>query len=93
MLDKMAIETYSSYGDMMRNRTEEIRSFAAIAEDGRSFMISEFQEFISAVSHANANAEVAGLKFYRTSDGKAVSTLGDGRFTIVGERVEVSRQA
>ena len=93
MFDKKTIDTYSSHGGMMRNRTEEIRSFAVIAEDGRSYMIFEFQEFISAASHANANAETAGLKFYRTSDGKAVSSLGNGRFIIIEDRVEVSRLA
>jgi len=77
----------------MRNRTEEIGSFSAISKDGRSYMIFEFQEFISAASHANANAEIASLKSYRTSDGKAVSTLGNGRFIIVEDRVEVSRLA
>lgn len=64
-------------------QTRKTGQFVAVADDGRTFTIEEFTNFIDAGSMENPIAEIEGLKGLRTSDGMHVNVLGDGEYKIV----------
>ena len=57
--------------------------FTARGDDGRSYTIYEYTDFIEARSHDDPTLESRGLKELRTPDGMAVNWQGKGVYQIL----------
>ena len=64
----------------MKRRTG---TFMVDGNDGRSYTIYIYTDFINAGTLDDPRAEIEGLKELRTSDGKAVNRLSKGEYQVV----------
>lgn len=68
---------------MTVKRIESLGSFRAVSNDGHEYEVIEYQDVIDAGSFDDPNAEVPGLRSFRTADGRAVNFRGGNSFEIV----------
>jgi hypothetical protein len=62
---------------------KEIDRFFTKTDDGEEYEIIQYQEFIDASSHDDPNAEVPGIKRFRTSNGLFVQYIDPNTFKII----------
>lgn len=65
-------------------------TFTAKGDDGRTYTVVVYTNFISAASHDDPHAEIEGMKSLRTSDGHHVNRLGQGSYQIVATGVKLT---
>ena len=59
------------------------QSFQAIDDNGVAHTLHVFVKIIDVANFDDPNAELEGMKSYRTADGKAVNRLEKGKYKIV----------
>lgn len=64
-------------------KTEHVGSFTAVADDGTTFEINIFQDFIYESSWAGTD-KLPGLMSLKTTDGHAVNRVDKGQYQVVG---------
>jgi hypothetical protein len=65
-------------------RIEETDRFECVDEDGNSYPIIEFTEFVEAGTWGGRGGELEGNKFFELEDGAPVNRINAGEFRIVG---------
>ena len=74
------------------SRIQEIERFSTRIDNGKEYIIIQYQEYIDASSFDNPNAEIEGLKSLRTDDGLHVNFIDSKTFKVV-ETNEIVRKA
>ena len=68
---------------MTVKRTENLGSFRAVSDNGHEYVVIEYQDVLNAGTFDDPNAELPGLRSFRTVDGRAVNFRGGNSFEIV----------
>ncbi len=64
-------------------RIQESDRFLAKTDNGKEYIIIQYQEYIDVSSHDNPNDEIEGLKSLRTDDGLHVNVIDSKTFKVV----------
>ncbi len=73
------------------NRTAVINRFSARANNGKEYVIIEYQKYIDAGAGDHPNDEIPGVKDYRTTTGLQVVYIDSETFKIL-ETDEIVRK-
>lgn len=68
---------------MTVKRIKSLGRFRAVSNSGNEYEVIEYQDVIDAGTLADPNAELPGLRSFRTADGRAVNFRGGNSFEIV----------
>jgi hypothetical protein len=75
----------------MAKYTRENRRFRCQGDDGKSYVLVEYQDVIDAGTYDNPHAKVLGLKSLTTDRGDAVNFLTDDTFQVVRTGVRLQK--
>ena len=76
---------------MSRKQTRLVEEFQAVGDDGKSYEISVYQEFIDTSIMRNPNKRIPGMQEMTLGDGGHVNWIDENTFQIVSSGQIVRR--
>jgi hypothetical protein len=79
----------------MEKTLRQLETFPARGNDGKTYSVRGYEHLGRVDTPAGSELawEPLGLAEYKLADGRPLRELGDGRFVVVGEGLELRRQA